>query len=121
MKAEMPTTIAGQSEGVKFDSKKLRMDLIPSVALEELAKVLTYGAEKYDANNWTKGIDYSRLYAACLRHLLAYKSGQSTDAESGISHLSHALCNIVFLIWHSSNRPDLNDLQENLVHGNKQT
>ncbi len=98
--------------GKKFDQKKPRMDLIPSVALYELAKVLTFGADKYGDNNWKDGIEFSRLYAAALRHLLAYKSGETIDPESKISHLSHALCNISFLVWHSANRPDLDDLTE---------
>lgn len=88
------------------------MDLIPTVALYELGKVLTFGAAKYDPHNWTKGIQHSRLFAATLRHLYSYKSGEKTDPESGLSHLSHALCNIVFLLWMSVNRPDLDDLSE---------
>lgn len=100
------------SEGKKFDSGKVRLDLIPTIGILELGKVLSYGAEKYDSNNWMKGIEHSRLFAACLRHMYAYKLGQETDPESGLSHLSHAMCNIMFLIWMSKNRPDLNDLVE---------
>jgi len=88
------------------------MDLIPAQGMRLLAEVLTYGAKKYGADNWQKGIEHSRLFAACLRHLYAYKSGESIDPESGLSHLGHALCNIVFLIWMADNKPELNDLQE---------
>lgn len=101
-----------QTKGQKFDTDKLRMDLIPSIVIKTLSNILTYGAKKYDPNNWKKGIEHSRLFAACLRHLYAYKSGESIDPESGLSHLGHALCNISFLIWMAENKPELNDLQE---------
>lgn len=61
-----------EKEGVKFDSGKLRMDLLPTDALEALARILTDGADKYGARNWEKGMAWSRPYAALLRHLLAW-------------------------------------------------
>ena len=38
--------------GRKDDDGKLRYDLIPPLALEEVVRVLTFGAEKYGPNNW---------------------------------------------------------------------
>ena len=90
------------SKGRKFDDDKLRMDLIPPEAIEELAKVLTMGAKKYDDNNWQK-IEAHRYDAALMRHYIAWKKGEKTDYESGFSHLSHMLCNIAFLIWKEKN------------------
>jgi len=84
--------------GVKYDNQKPRMDLIPPEAMNELATILTYGAGKYADHNWRKGLHYSRVYAAALRHLLAFWSGENLDPESGLSHLSHALCNVAFLV-----------------------
>jgi deoxycytidylate deaminase len=84
---------------MKFDTGKLRYSLIPPVALEELAKVLGYGAKKYKANNWKNVDDKSRYVDALYRHLEAWRSGKSADSESGLSHLSHALTNIAFLIY----------------------
>lgn len=86
--------------GVKNDSEKTPLDLIPPIALEALGQVLERGAKKYDRYNWTKGFDYSRLYGACLRHLNAWWGGESTDPETGLSHLWHALADIVFLVAH---------------------
>lgn len=85
------------------------MDLIPAEALLELGKVLEYGCHKYAANNWRGGIHNSRLIAACLRHLVAFNSGVDVDDESGLSHISHALCNLAFLASNIVNRPDLDD------------
>ena len=84
--------------GVKFDGGKLRYDLIPHDALEQFVRVLTYGAEKYADRNWEKGMDWSRLYAAALRHLTAWWRGKSIDPESHLPHLAHALCCINFLL-----------------------
>lgn len=88
------------------------MNLIPAIAIVELSKVLTFGAEKYGDNNWSKGIEHSRLFAASLRHLYAYKGGELLDPETGISHVSHALCNLVFLTWMRVYKPELDDLVE---------
>lgn len=86
------------AEGVKFDKGKLRMDLLPPDVLEALAQILTEGAVKYGAYNWSKGMAWSRPYAALLRHLIAWWSGQDTDPESGHSHLWHVLTNAAFLV-----------------------
>lgn len=97
------------SEGTKHDSDKIRMELLPAYSLEQIAKVLTFGARKYDSWNWTKGFDFSRLQGATQRHLAAWSKGEDTDPESGISHLAHAGCCILFLLWMERHRPDLDD------------
>lgn len=94
------------SEGIKFDTDKLRMDLVPPEAIESLARVLGYGAKKYDDRGWEKGIKYSRLYAATLRHLLAWAKGQHYDTESNIRHLEHALCNLAFMVTYEYREMD---------------
>jgi hypothetical protein len=86
--------------GRKDDRMKLRYDLFPPESLRGIVKVLTYGAEKYGDENW-KRLEHaeSRYYAACMRHLEAWRSGEILDRESGIPHLAHAACGLVFLIW----------------------
>lgn len=42
------------NKGKKDDKDKLRYDLIPWCIDEELAKVVTHGAEKYGENNWAE-------------------------------------------------------------------
>lgn len=97
------------TEGVKFDGGKPRLDLIPSEALIGLGKVLDYGSKKYSSGNWANGINFSRLIAASLRHISAFNGGEDIDPESGLSHIDHAACNLVFLCWMRLNRPDLDD------------
>jgi len=88
--------------GIKHDSDKLRMDLIPVEALEELARVLTYGAAKYAENNWQE-VEAKRYEAALLRHYALYKKGETHDSESDILHLSHMLANVAFLLYKQIN------------------
>jgi len=91
-------------KGKKFDTTKLRTDLLPLSALTQLAEVLGFGAIKYGDNNWKSGLDYNRLYGATLRHLFAWWGGEVNDPESGLPHLSHAMCNIAFLTEYEANR-----------------
>jgi hypothetical protein len=107
--------------GTKHDGGKEPLDLLSSHALLEISKVLGFGAKKYNSHNWRNGISYSRLYAAALRHLLAWNNGESEDPESSISHISHAACNLMFLLEFIKTRPDLDDryhtgLRQSLSH-----
>lgn len=97
------------SVGKKFDADKPRIELVSPLALTELAKVLTFGAKKYDANNWRKGIAWSRLIGATLRHVNAYNMGQTHDEETGLSHMAHAMCETMFLLEFEKTHPELDD------------
>lgn len=89
--------------GRKYDSGKLRYDLIPADALQEVVRVLTYGATKYnegyDEENWRK-VDHKdrRYFSALMRHSWAPKLGEDNDSETGIHHYAHAITNLLFLL-----------------------
>lgn len=83
---------------IKNDSEKPRYDLIPAVALDEVVAVLTYGAGKYSPHNWRKGFEWGRLLGASLRHIFAWARGEDLDPETKLSHLAHAVTNLMFLI-----------------------
>lgn len=86
-------------EGFKLDEDKLRYDLVPSEALQEVVKVLTMGAKKYSDDNWKHVPDLQqRYYAACMRHLEAHRQKYISDSESGLSHLAHAICCLFFML-----------------------
>ena len=84
--------------GVKDDKSKHRYDLLPVRPLEDLVTVLTYGANKYGDRNYEKGMSWSRPFAACMRHLWKWWSGENIDSESGLPHLAHAAASIFFLM-----------------------
>lgn len=86
--------------GIKFDSAKPRMELLSRVALEGMAQVLTFGARKYADNNWRSGFKWSRLIGAAMRHLTAILDGEDTDPESGLPHVDHLACCVMFLSEH---------------------
>jgi Domain of unknown function (DUF5664) len=87
--------------GRKFDGGKLEYGLLPPLALEETVKVLTFGAQKYERDNWQKVPDSKRRYFDALqRHVWAWKTGEQIDQESGIHHLAHAMCCLMFLYEH---------------------
>ena len=89
-------------EGVKFDTGKPRMDLLAPEALMGIAKILSYGANKYEDRNWEKGMNWGRVYGALQRHLNAFWGGEELDEESGLRHIDHAACCIHFLQTYSS-------------------
>ena len=84
--------------GRKFDGGKLEYGLLPPYALQETVKVLTFGAQKYERNNWIHVDDGIRRYFDALqRHVWAWKMGEDIDPESGLHHLAHAMCCLMFL------------------------
>lgn len=97
------------STGVKHDTEKPDMSLLSSIAITKIAEVMTFGKRKYSAENWRGGIGYKRLLAAALRHIFAYLGGESSDPESGMSHLAHAACCIMMLLEFETTRKDLDD------------
>lgn len=95
--------------GMKFDGDKPMLALLPMEALEEVGKVLTFGAQKYDAHNWRKGFVWSRLLSAALRHTFAFVRGEDKDPETGLSHLAHAVCCLLFLISFTKTKAGTDD------------
>ena len=84
-------------KGIKYDGEKPKMNLLPPKAIVEVAKVLTFGAEKYGAENWKELEDLQNRYTAgALRHIFAHMDGEKLDSETGLSHMAHALCCLLF-------------------------
>lgn len=87
-----------KTKAQKLDDGKPPMELLDTGALEQIARVLAFGAGKYATHNWRKGMEWSRLVGATLRHILAWNDGEDVDPESGLSHLAHAACDLMFLL-----------------------
>ncbi len=94
--------------GRKDDRGKARWDLIPLHPLLFVIDVLTYGAKKYEPDNW-KQVDnpQDRYYAAAMRHIAAWRCEEFFDPETNLPHLAHAVCCLLFLMWF--------DIEEGLV------
>jgi hypothetical protein len=91
--ADKPTGSA-----LKFDQDKLPLHLLSTEAMNQTAAVLAFGAQKYAEHNWRKGFTWSRPLSAAMRHITAFNAGEDKDPESGLSHLAHAACCIMFLL-----------------------
>lgn len=90
--------------GVKFDKDKPKWNLLPWDELEDVVHVLTFGAKKYAPDNWKFVDDANNRYMdAAMRHLVAHQQGETRDSESGESHIAHAICCLLFMLWHSKN------------------
>ncbi len=85
--------------GAKADTHKPQPRLIPPASLMQIVDVLTYGAHKYAPHNWKKVPQRKERYTdALLRHIYAWLEGEKRDAESGLHHLAHAGCCVLFLL-----------------------
>lgn len=86
----------------KFDQQKTDWSLMPFEAVEEINKVLEFGAKKYAAHNWCDGpgFKYTRVLNSLLRHVFAFLRGEDNDPESGLSHMAHAGCNVLFILYY---------------------
>ena len=82
----------------KADAGKDRWELLPINQIQKVVKVLTDGAAKYGDNGW-RSVDnpQERFYAAMMRHLYAWRTGDKIDKESGFNHMIHVICNAIFL------------------------
>lgn len=89
----------GASEATKHDTGKPRLELPPPLPQIEVAQVFGHGAAKYGEGNYLLdgGLDPMRLYGAVQRHLLAWRSGEIHDPESGLPHLAHAVAGIYMI------------------------
>ncbi len=109
------------SEAKKFDTGKPMMSLLSPYALEQVAMVLTFGAEKYDKHNWRKGMDWSRLLDASMRHINAFNNGEDIDQESGLPHIAHAMCCLMMLLTYTKDNKNLDDRYKGVENGTSNT
>jgi hypothetical protein len=93
-------TALDKQEGTKFDAGKPRWSLLPQGSVASIVDVLEFGAAKYAPNNWQLVQDgQTRYYDAAMRHIEAWRNGEKQDQETGLSHLAHAGCCLMFLDW----------------------
>lgn len=110
-------------DGVKFDQGKTRVDLVPVEVIETLADVYALGAKKYSDWNWKKGMKWSRIFGAVIRHLYKFYRGMRFDLEDKHEHLAAALWGVATLMEYQrlnigeDDRPCVNDVSAQYVAG----
>jgi Domain of unknown function (DUF5664) len=92
------------TEGIKYDEGKDPWHLYPWDAAKCVVLVLGFGAKKYAPRNWEKGMDWSRCYRAAIGHMTAWWNNEGPDPETGMSHLWHAGCCVMFLITYEKRK-----------------
>jgi hypothetical protein len=74
------------------------MELLPARALWDVAKVMTFGANKYNDNNWRQPGSLQRYIGSAMRHLNAMQRGEDFDSDTGLLHAAHLACNALFIL-----------------------
>ena len=99
------------TEGRKDDTNKCRIELVPAEMIFAVATILGDACQeggKYPERNWEKGMKWSRVFGALMRHMWAWWAGRAPtphsfcfgilDPETNRSHLWHAACCMAFLV-----------------------
>jgi hypothetical protein len=95
--------------GIKHDSDKPLMALLPPNAMVQISLALTYGAKKYGQYNYLGGIAYTRIISALFRHTFAFLRREELDSESGLPHTANMGACVVMLIEMTVIRPECDD------------
>ena len=90
-----------RGSGARYNQGKVDYSLLPFDTLNGELRVWEYGAKKYAAWNWTKGMAWSIPFACLMRHMAAWQRGEEVDPESGLPHLAHAMCNLRMLTYYA--------------------
>lgn len=98
-----------QEPALRYDGGKPRYDLIPCEPMDELAKVYEFGARKYAARNWEKGMSWGRCFGSLMRHAWAFWRGETHDPETGLHHMAHVAWNAFALLCYDRRQRGTDD------------
>ncbi len=88
--------------GNRMNVGKLPWDLVPWDAVEEVVRVIAFGAKKYAARGWEDNpLSWVETCASMTRHTVRFLLGEDRDPETGLHHMAHAACNALFLVAYS--------------------
>lgn len=99
------------NQAMRFNAGKPKLSHILATphALEGVCEVFEYGSHKYSRLNWQKGLPYTQVLDSLLRHTAAFANGENLDPESGLPHVDHMLCNVLFLSEFTRTRQEFDD------------
>lgn len=94
-----------ENKALRYNTGKRKWSLVDFKSLEVMVEVLEFGAQKYSADNWKKGLDKKEILESMMRHLAALMDGQPNDPETNLSHIGHIMCNAMFYSYFETNEP----------------
>jgi dATP/dGTP diphosphohydrolase len=106
----MTETPKADGGGLRFNTGKNQVELIPVEWIWALAMVLTRGAAKYAVRNWERGMKWSYPVGCAFRHMLKFLCGERYDKETGCHHLAMAAWNCLALMTYDIRGIGENDL-----------
>jgi len=101
------------NQAMRFNTGKPQWSLVDMTCFEDMVRVLEFGAKKYTPGNWKKGLPIMSQYDSLARHMVAFMNGENTDPETGLSHLAHAQCNLMFMMHTMKHHSNLDNREMN--------
>lgn len=98
-----------KEQALRYNEGKLEWTLVDFRSLEGMVRVLEKGAKKYDRHNWKKGMPITKVAESLMRHLVAFLDGEDIDSESACRHISHVMCNAMFIEYILREKPEYDD------------
>ena len=96
----------------KPDQGKLRWDLLPQDALEQVVGVLTVDADTRN-RDWELGCEWHRPLASAYRHISAWSRGERMDEGTQRPHLACAVAQLLFLLAYEQRGHGVDDRSPN--------
>ena len=102
--------LLGQWQEHSSPTAWIALESIPPIWMRDACDVFDYGAQKYSAWNWAKGMAWSIPVGCILRHARAIiEDGEHIDNESFCSHYGHIVCNLIMLTHYEQFYPEGDD------------
>lgn len=95
---------------IQYNSGKPKLSMLDPDFIEEMAKAMMFGENKYARDNWRLGTNYSEILDGIGRHLNDRIRGKVVDDESGLSPLAHLACRAMFLYYYEKHGRGTDDL-----------
>jgi len=96
-------------QALRYNKGKRQWSLMDMKSFEPMIEVLEYGCQKYDRDNWKKGLFITEIYDSLQRHLIELMNGEDIDEESKLLHIGHILCNVMFMSYVLTNKPEFDN------------
>ena len=92
------TTSTEYDQSIKADAGKEPLTTVPRKGIWAVARVRDFGIKKYKAKESWRTVEKERYRDAAMRHFFRYLDNPTgLDEESGLPHIAHCLCNLLFL------------------------